>query len=93
MIVSVQEEIHMFLIFPIYRDFYTSLESNIKSDRELLVHIMINLRSRYMSFCSSSEQSEVVKASQEGTLLGVIEEVNFTRLVCILCTLYIAFQI
>ena len=46
-----------------------------------------------MSFCSSSVQSEVVKASQEGTLLGVIEEVNFTRLVCILCTLYIAFQI
>ena len=38
MIVSVQEEIHMYLIFPIYRDFYTSLESNIKSDRELLVH-------------------------------------------------------
>ena len=40
----------MYLIFPIYRDFYASLESNIKSDYELLVHIMIDLRSCYTSF-------------------------------------------
>ena len=67
--------IHMYCIYSIYRDFYMSLESNIKSDRELLVHIMINLRSHYTSFCSSNDQREVVKASQQGTLIGVIEEV------------------
>ena len=67
--------IHMYRIYSIYRDFCMSLESNIKSDRELLVLIMINLRSHYTSFCSSNDQREVVKASQQGTLIGVIEEV------------------
>ena len=66
--------IHMYCIYSIYRDFYTSLESNIKSDRELLIHIT-KLRSHYTSFCSSNDQREVVKASQQGTLIGVIEEV------------------
>ena len=53
-----------------------SLESNIKSDRELLVLIMINLRSFYIPFLTSADQRQVVKASQQGTLIGVIEEVR-----------------
>ena len=67
--------IHIYRVYSIYSDFYTSLESIIKSDRELLVHIMTNLRSYYTSFCSSNYQREVVKASQQGTLIGVIQEV------------------
>ena len=67
--------IHIYCVYSIYSDFYTSLESIIKSDCELLVHIMTNLRSYYTSFCSSNYQREVVKASQQGTLIGVIQEV------------------
>ena len=63
-------------IFSICRDFYVSLESNIKSDRELLVHVMINLRSLYIPFLSNPDQRQVVKASQQETLIGVIEEVR-----------------
>ena len=59
-----------------YRDFIVSLQSNIKTDRELLVHVMINLRSHYNPALSSSDPCDVCKASQEGTVLGVIDEVR-----------------
>ena len=59
-----------------YRDFIVSLQSNIKTDRELLVHVMINLRSHYNPVLSSSDPRDIGKASQEGTILGVIDEVR-----------------
>ena len=59
-----------------YRDFIVSLQSNIKTDRELLIYVMINLQSHYNPFLSSSDSRDVCKASQEGTILGVIDEVR-----------------
>ena len=60
-----------------YRDFIVAitLETYIKNDRELVAHVLINLRSFYTQFLNSSDPQEICKASENGTILGVIDEV------------------
>ena len=58
------------------RDFILALESNIKNDCELLELVLVNLRSLYQPFLSSSNLKHVGYASQEGTVLGVLDEVS-----------------
>ena len=53
-----------------------SLESFIKNYRELLVHIIVNLRAHFTPFLQSPDRTNVGKASVEGTVLGVIDEVS-----------------
>ena len=53
-----------------------SLESFIQSDRELLVHVVVNLRAHFTPFLHSPDRTNVGKASVEGTVLGVIDEVS-----------------
>ena len=64
------------MICPSLRDFILALESNIKNDRELLVLVLVFLRSLYQPFLSSSNPKDVGCASQEGTVLGVLDEVS-----------------
>ena len=58
------------------RDMILSLESFIQNDRELLVHIIVNLRAHFTPFLQSPDRTNVGKASVEGTVLGVIDEVS-----------------
>ena len=58
-----------------------SLEGFIQSDSELLVHVMVNLRGHFTPFLQSRDQIYIGKASAEGTVLGVIDEVR--------CSLYL----
>ena len=58
------------------RDFILALESNIKNDHEFLVFVLVNLRFLYRPFLCSSNPKDVGRASQEGTVLGVIDEVS-----------------
>jgi hypothetical protein len=56
------------------KDFIVTLETYIKNDRELVAHVLINLRSFYTQFLNSSDPQEICKASENGTILGVIDE-------------------
>ena len=58
------------------RDFILALESNIRSDREFLILLLVNLRSLYHPFLSSSSPKDIGCASQEDTVLGVLDEVS-----------------
>lgn len=60
----------------ICRDVVTGLEEFIKTDKELLVHILINMRAFYTGYLQSSDPKTVGLASVDGTLLSVIDEVN-----------------
>ena len=64
------------LIINFLREFILALESNIKSDSELLVLVLVSLRALYQSFLTSSDPKEICSASEEGTILGVFDEVR-----------------
>ena len=52
-----------------------SLENFIQTEEELL-SLMVNLRSHFEPFLHSSDQTNIIKASVEGTAAGVIDEVS-----------------
>ena len=58
------------------RDAIVGLAGFIRSGRELLVHIMINLRAHYTGFLHSSDPKVVGHASVERTVLGTLDEVR-----------------
>ena len=64
------------MITKLLREFILALESNIKSDSELLVLVLVNLRALYQSFLTSSVPKEVCFVSEDGTILGVLDEVR-----------------
>ena len=66
----------LYLFFFLTRDVITALEDFIKTDRELLVHVMINLRAHYTGFIQSSTTSFVKQASVGQTVLGTLDEVK-----------------
>ena len=57
-----------------YRDFLIAMEAYITSERDMVVTFLANLRSWYAEFLFDKLSS--VKASEEGTVLGVIDEVS-----------------
>ena len=52
------------------------LQDFIKTGRELLVHIMINLRADYTAFLQSTDPKVFGQASMSSTLLGILDEVR-----------------
>ena len=52
-----------------------SLENFIQTEKELL-SLMVNLRSHFTPFLHSSDRTSIIKASVEGTVSGVIDEVS-----------------
>ena len=52
-----------------------SLENFIQTEEELL-SLMVNLRSHFTPFLNSSDRTNIIKASVEGTVSGVIDEVS-----------------
>ena len=52
-----------------------SLEYFIQTGEELL-SLMVNLRSHFEPFLQSSDQTNIIKASVEGTAAGVIDDVS-----------------
>ena len=57
------------------RDMIMSLENFIQTEKELL-SLMVNLRSHFTPFLHSSDRTSIIKASVEGTVSGVIDEVS-----------------
>ena len=60
-----------------YRDFVIAMEAYITSERDMVVTFLANTRSCYAEFLFEKQLSS--KTSEEGTVLGVIDEV------CIVC--------
>ena len=63
------------VLFVMCRDVVVGLEEFIRSDRELLVHLLIHLRAHYTGFLQSANSATVGRASVEGTILGTLDEV------------------
>ncbi len=59
-----------------HRDVIIGLQELIKTERELLVHIMINLRAGYTGFLKSADTAAIGRASVEGTIFGTLDEVR-----------------
>ena len=59
------------------------LQDFIKTGRELLVHIMINLRATYTVFLQSTDPKVFGQASVDKTLIGTLDEVRVHQCTCI----------
>ena len=58
----------------ICRDFIVSMETHINTERDLLVTFLTNIRSWYAAGLFDRNRS---KASEDGTVLGIIDEVSY----------------
>ena len=72
----------VFCILMLCRDFIVSMETHITTERDLLVTFLTNVRSWYATGLCDKNRS---KASEDGTVLGIIDEVSYMYIMYYMC--------